>query len=155
MFTLGLALKIAFAGVGDEESSDGSVAIVGAEVTVAAIKTAEFAIGTAGFQNWSAGRRVSQLLRETKIFGFADGAEFMPVLLVMFLEFFLTAKAGAGGVEQQPKKQEADDCGYATGHQTIRSFWLRHAEPISRIVFENAFDAVEAIRRRLHKFDAF
>jgi hypothetical protein len=122
MRSLGLPLKVSFAGIGYEERSDGSVAIVGAEVSVAAIEPAELAAGPARFEDRSAGGCVSQLLRETQILGFADRAEFVPVLLVVFIEFFPAAEAGAGGIEQQPEEKEADDSGYATGHQTIRSF---------------------------------
>jgi hypothetical protein len=122
MFALGLPLKISFPGVGYEERSNGSVGIVGAEVTVAAVESAELAIGAAGFEDWSASGGVSQLLRQAQIFGLADGTELGPVLLVVFVELRLAAEAWAGGVEQQPEEQEADDSGYTTGHQTIRSF---------------------------------
>jgi hypothetical protein len=135
MFALGLPLKITFAGVGYEERSNGSVAIVGAEISMASIEPAELAAGPPRFEDRSAGRGVSQLLRQPQILRFADRAEFVPVLLEMFVEFFLAAKAGARGVEQQPKEKKAGDSGYAAGHQTIRSF----AAAISPLLFRRCY----------------
>ncbi len=122
MFALSLALKITFAGVWNEERSDGPVAIIGSEISVATVESAELAIGPARFKDRSANWSVSQLLRETQILGFADRAEFVPMLLVMFFESLLAAEAWAGSEQQQPKQQDANGSGYATDHQTIRSF---------------------------------
>jgi hypothetical protein len=126
MFALGLALKISFAGVGYEERSNGPVAIVGAKISMAAVESAELAIGPARFKDRSPDGSISQLLRETQILCFADRAKFVSVFLVMFVEFFLAAEAWAGSEQQQPKQQESNDFGYATGHQTIRSFCSRY-----------------------------
>jgi hypothetical protein len=121
MFALGLALKISLAGVGYEERANDSVAIIGAEVTVAAVESAELATGTPRFEDWTADRSVSQLLRQPHILGFAERAEFVPVLLVMFVELFLAAEAGARGIKQNREEQEAGDSG-GVPHPTIRSF---------------------------------
>ena len=71
---------------------------------MAAIESAELAIGTAGFEDGPANGCISQLLREPQVFGLADGAELVPVLLVVLVELRLAAEAGAGGIEQQPEE---------------------------------------------------
>jgi hypothetical protein len=116
MWTARLSLKITLAVVRDEERTDGSVAIVDAEIPVAAVEPAEIAIGPPGFEDGSADGPVPQLLCKTQILSLADSAEFMPVLLIVFVELSLAAKAWAGSVEQDCEEQTAGDSNGARGH---------------------------------------
>jgi len=151
MGSAGLAEEVTLTIVGNEEGANGSVAIVGAEIAVAAIEAAELAAGPSGFEDWSADGRIPERLRQIQVFGLTDGAEFVPMLLVVFVEQRGAAKARAGGAEEERQKKDAKK----SCHQTIRSFRLAHAEPIARIVLHHALDAIEAVGRWRQEFDAF
>jgi hypothetical protein len=59
--------------------------------------SAELAIWTPSFEDRSAGRRVSQFLRQPQILRLADVAEFGPVLGVMLIELRLAPESRSAG----------------------------------------------------------
>ena len=109
----GLPLKVSFTVVGDEESSNGTVGIVRAEVFVSAVKAAELAVLALDFEDGSTHRCIAQFLRQAQIFRLADPSEFGPMLLVMLVELRLAAKArsaGCGDRRQREHSQDTADC---------------------------------------------
>src|SRR5580698_7103440 len=145
--TDGLPSEIAFAVVGDEEGSDGSVWIIGSEIAMPPVEAAELAVAAPRFQDGTAQRSVSQLLRQTQVLGLVDGAKFGAVLLKMLVQQGAAAETWAGG-EQQERDQDAADESGGTLHLTITSLRLRHAEPVAGVVFQDALHSVEAVGGR-------
>src|SRR5271170_2993189 len=98
--SLRLPPKVVLAIIGDEERSDGAIAIIGAEVAVPAIEPAELAVGTPRFQNGTTRGRIAQFLRQTEVFAFTDRAKFDAMFGVVFIQLRPAAKTGARSMEE-------------------------------------------------------
>jgi len=106
--SLRLPAKVPFAIIGDEKCPNGSVRIVGAKIAFAPVESAELAIWPARLENWPTHRRISQSLRQTKIFRLADVAELRAVLSEMLFQLRAAAESRPAGEEQQADQQKAD-----------------------------------------------
>jgi hypothetical protein len=100
-----LPLEISKAIGRDEEGPDGSVGIVGAEITMLHVKPGKAAGLTAGFEDRSANVAISQLLRQMKILVFSNVPECVSVSCEVIIEKMLIAKSGPPGQRYRRRRQ--------------------------------------------------
>ncbi len=96
-----MAAEVALAVVGDEESANGPVAIIGAEVAFSAVEARNNAAGLHGFEDGASHRGIAKSLRQKEILGLGDGAELAAMLLKMLVELLAGVESGSGGEQRQ------------------------------------------------------
>ena len=101
-------MEISFACVGDKEGANGSVGVVGAEVSGFTVEARNNAIRCDGLKNRAPGGCVAQRLRALEIFLARNVSELAAVLGVMLIEQTAGAESGTRSQQQERCQQECD-----------------------------------------------
>ena len=99
-------MEISFAVVRNEKSSNRSIRIVSAEISIAFIELGDYAIGSHSLKNITANRSVPQRLGKRQVLLLRDAAKLAAVFTVVLFKLSPAAEARAGSPGQQRGKEK-------------------------------------------------